>query len=165
MNYSKIAKSYNSLYKEEQLKKLKIIKRLLKIKKQDLLLDIGCGTGISTEFFKEDCNPKGIDPCKELIEQSNLNLIQAKAEKIPFKDNYFDIVISVTAIHNFNNIEKGIKEIKRVLKNKEQFCFSILKRSKHLPKIKKLIQENFTIKKQREEDKDIIFYGLNYINA
>ena len=48
--YKHISKSYNKLHKEEQLKKLKLIQKHLKIIPP--LLDVGCGTGISTNFFK-----------------------------------------------------------------------------------------------------------------
>ena len=47
--YNKIAKSYNELHKEEQIKKLEIIKKNIKIIPP--LLDVGCGTGISTNYF------------------------------------------------------------------------------------------------------------------
>ena len=47
--YNHIAKSYNELHKEEQIKKLDIIKKNIKIISP--LLDVGCGTGISTNYF------------------------------------------------------------------------------------------------------------------
>ena len=48
--YSSIAKGYDELHKEEQLKKLQIIAK--HIKPKGLLLDIGAGTGISTSFLR-----------------------------------------------------------------------------------------------------------------
>ncbi len=148
--YDDIASGYNELHKEEQLKKLKIIKENLEINSSDKLLDVGCGTGFSLDYF--DCDCQGIEPSKMGKED---RIIKGKAENLPFKDNEFDIVISVTAIHNFDDIEQGLKEIKRVGKNK--FAFSILKKAKSFEKIKKLLYEMFNIKKEIEEDKDIIF--------
>ena len=49
ITYSEIASSYNELYKDEQIKKLSMIKRNIKI--APVLLDVGCGTGISTNYF------------------------------------------------------------------------------------------------------------------
>ena len=153
--YNKISKGYNELHKEEQLKKLLIIKNNIKINKNDLLLDVGCGTGISSQF---DCKVVGIDPSIGLLRlNKSRNRIQAKAEYLPFKNNTFDIVISVTSAHNFKDIEKGLKEIKRVGKN--NFVFSILKRSNKLNEIKKEIKNNFEIKKLTEEEKDTIFFA------
>ena len=71
------------------------------------------------------------------------------------KDNFFDIVISITAIQNFTNIEKGLKEIKRV--GKDRFILTFLKKSSKKDKIIKLIQKIFKVKEIIEEEKDIIF--------
>ena len=155
--YNKISKGYNKLHKEEQLKKLNIIKNNIKIKKSDLLLDVGCGTGISSKF---GCKVIGIDPSAELLKlNKNKNKFLGNAEKLPFKSNVFDFVISVTAVHNFKDIERALKEIKRVGKN--NFVFSILKRSNKFDEIKKSIKKHFKIEKEIEEDKDIIFYLKN----
>jgi len=160
MEYSIIADSYNSLYQEEQLKKLNIIKEILTLKKSYKLLDVGCGTGISTYFFQDNCKVIGIDPCKELISKGKGDLIQASAESIPFSDHYFDIIISVTAIHNFKDIKKSLQEIKRVLKPNGQLVISILKRSSSLTDISILIKKYFKNVKKIEEEKDIIFYKV-----
>ena len=77
MNYNKIAKGYNELHKEEQLEKLEIIKNHLEVKSTYRLLDIGAGTGISTNFF--DCKVIGIEPSKEMLKQGK-NIIQGYAE-------------------------------------------------------------------------------------
>ena len=151
--YKLTAKGYNELYGEEQKIKHKIIKENLNIKSDDILLDIGCGTGLSSEF---NCNVVGIDPSLESLKQNkNIDKILAKAEYIPFKNNVFDKVISITSMHNFNNIEKSIKEIKRV--GKKDFAFSILKKSNKFDFIEKIIKENFNIRKIIDGKKDWIF--------
>ena len=155
--YDKIAKGYEELHKEEQLKKIKIIKKHLKLKPIDKLLDVGCGTGLTTTPWK--CKRYGIDPSKKLLERAKQKekvvYKLASVEKIPFKDNFFDIVISITAIQNFTNIEKGLKEIKRV--GKDRFILTFLKKSSKKDKIIKLIQKIFKVKEIIEEEKDIIF--------
>ena len=151
--YNKTAKGYNELHSEEQKAKLDLIKTIIKIKKTDKLLDVGAGTGLSSDF---DCDVTAVDPSKELLKQNPAKKkFLANAENIPFKDNSFDIVISITAIHNFKDIEKGLKEIKRTGKNK--FVFSVLKKSKKFNLIKKLIKKHFKIQKETEESKDVIF--------
>jgi ubiquinone/menaquinone biosynthesis C-methylase UbiE len=156
MDYNTISKGYDELYGEEQIKKEKIILKNINIKKTDWLLDVGCGTGISTELFK--CNKIGIDPSEKLIEQAikRIPAIIGKGEKLPFENNTFDIIICLTAIHNFDNPEKGISEMKRVCKNDGKIIITILKKSKKNEEIKKTIKKNLFIEKEIDEEKDII---------
>jgi len=154
--YNKISKSYNELHKEEQLKKISLIKRHIKLNKNSLLLDVGSGTGISTKPFKNKCTAISLDPSYNMLKKSPCIKIQAEAENLPFKDKAFDAVISITAIQNFLNIEKAIKEIERVAKG--QIIISVIKKSKKLDKIKGLLK-NY---KQIEEEKDIIFIENKY---
>lgn len=154
--YNSISRSYNELHREEQLNKIRLIKDNLKIKKQDFLLDVGCGTGIFAEEF--NCIKIGIDQSIEMLKQGkNAFYMQAHAENLPFKDNCFDKVISITAIHNFRNIRKGLEEIKRI--SRKDIALSILKRSSKIYEIKNHIKELFKITKTIEEDKDIIFFA------
>lgn len=151
--YKTIARGYDGLYAEEQRLKLSIIKDNLQIKNSDLLLDVGCGTGISSDF---KCKVIGLEPSFELLRQNKTNgKVLACAENIPFKDKTFDKVISITSMHNFDDIIKGLEEIKRV--GKKDFVFSILKKSKNLGLIEKEIKANFVATKIIDGGKDIIF--------
>ena len=156
--YNSISSGYEELHKEEQLKKIKIIKEFLKPNKTDKLLDVGCGTGLTT--IPWDCKRYGIDPAKKLIEKAhdktNIEYKLAQAENIPYPDSHFDYVISITAIQNFEDIKKGLFEIKRV--GNEKFILSFLKKSLKADIIKKLIYEIFDIKHEIIEEKDLIFF-------
>ena len=155
--YDSIAKYYNELHEEEQTGKLSIIKNKIKINKKTKILDVGCGTGISSNF---DCFVIGVDPSMGLLRQNkNSRKLLGIAESLPFKDKSFDYVVSVTAIHNFKDIRKALAEIKRV--GKKNFVFSVLKKTKKFNYIRKLIEKNFKINKIVEEEKDIIFFCQN----
>ena len=67
----------------------------------------------------------------------------------------FDKVISITSVHNFYDIGKGIREMKRVGKN--EFAFSILKKSKNFGFIENEIRKNFKIKKIIDGKKDWVY--------
>jgi ubiquinone/menaquinone biosynthesis C-methylase UbiE len=155
--YDEISEGYEELHKEEQEKKMGIILSEVKVKPADSLLDVGCGTGITTAPWK--CIRTGIDPAKKLLakahEKEHINYILASAEKIPLPDHSFDVVTSVTAIQNFNDIKKGLFEIKRV--GKKRFVLTYLKKSGKAEMIERLINEIFIVTKRIEEEKDIIF--------
>lgn len=155
--YDAISEGYEELHKEEQEKKMKIILSEVNVKPSDKLLDVGCGTGITTIPWK--CIRTGIDPAKKLLEKGNkkdeVKYVLGKAENIPFEDNSFDIVTSVTAIQNFSDLEKGLNEIKRV--GKKRFVLTYLKKSPKAKTIEKIITNIFKVQKRIEEEKDIIF--------
>jgi len=166
--YNKISKSFNELYGEEQKKKMQIILKFLPKKpKPKSILDVGCGSGLSTP--KNQC---GIDPSKELIKlhegYKEGRALVGSAEKLPFKNEQFDYVISVTALHH-TNIKKSLREIKRVVKSckkehkttkrilKANVIISILKKAKNFKQIEKEINEVFKVKERIDEGKDIVF--------
>ena len=153
--YDSISEGYDELYEEEQLKKCRIIAEHFNFKNKKIL-DVGCGTGIAANFFH--CKT-GIDPSEKLVEIARkkypkIRFIVAKAEKLPFRENEFEAVISLTAIQNFDDIEKGLGGIKRVGK---EFVLTFMKKSEKRDFIEKTIKALFRIKKTIEEEKDIIY--------
>ncbi len=152
--YDAIAKGYDELHGEEQLKKLSIIKSNIKTDNGTKILDVGCGTGISSRF---ECGVVGIDPSINLVKENrNSHKVIGVAESLPFKDNSFNCVISITVMHNFADIKKSIVEMKRVCR--QNFVFSVLKKSERFGSIKKNIEKNFRIEKSIEDEKDMIFF-------
>lgn len=156
--YDSIAAGYEELHKEEQLKKVAFVKKFVKVNSKDKLLDVGCGTGISTEMWK--CNRYGIDPSEKLLNigralRPDIKFYKGSAEKLPFKAREFDFVISITAIQNFTDIEKGLKEIKRV--GKGSYVLTFLKRSPKRKEIINQINQIFDVETMLEEEKDLVF--------
>ena len=144
--YSSISKGYNELYGEEQIEKAKNI--LKYIKPKGLLLDIGAGTGISTNLFNESTNILLEPSCNMLTQAAGLRVV-GFAEKLPFKNKIFDAIISITSLHH-SDIKKSLKEVKRVSKRDSQIAFTILKKSKY----SKLNINGFT---KIDIGKDILF--------
>lgn len=152
--YHKIASGYNELHGKEQLEKLKIISKFIKVKETDRLLDIGCGTGISTNYFK--CESCGVDNCEEMIKEGTGNLIVSSYEKLPFDDKYFDVILCITAVHHFTNLNKFIEEVKRVIKSNGIIVITILKKSPKADYIRQKLLSNFIFVNEINESKDII---------
>ena len=93
------------------------------LNKESSILDIGCAKGFMLyDFINKIPTLKisGIDISKYAIENSveeiKPNLVLGDAKKLPFKDNSFDLVISINTIHNLNETDcsKALKEIERV---------------------------------------------------
>lgn len=154
--YDGLANGYDELYKDEQINKLNIVKQFINPKTNENLLDIGCGTNFALNAF--NCTKMGIDKSKELLERSQYKTIpsiQGVAEYLPFQNKSYDYAICLSAIHNFDDIEKSIKEMIRVIKKK--IAISVLKRSAKFQQIDKLLKEYFIINTQIDEGKDNIY--------
>ena len=120
--YNSIAEGYEELHREEQEQKVEVILPNLSVTSTDFLLDVGCGTGLTTKPW--GCRAIGLDPAIRLLNKAGEgSWVNAEAEHIPFRDDTFDIVISVTAIQNFHNIKIALSEMMRV--GKDSFVFSI----------------------------------------
>jgi len=92
--------------------------------KVDKILDLASGTGDLTKELL-NLNPDKIiaaDISSKMLEILNLKIqddrlinIQAEAQSLPFEKNYFDIVTIGFGVRNFDNLEKSLSEIKRVM--------------------------------------------------
>lgn len=92
------------------------------------ILDVGCGKAYLLYELKQllpdaeivgfDISKHGLSDAKEEIRD---NLFRYKAQDpYPWGDNHFDLVISLGCLHNLRifELEKAVKEIERVGKNK-----------------------------------------------
>jgi len=101
----------------------------MKFCKNDKVLELGCGNGKlwlkNKEKIETDLNITLSDFSKSMIKSAKNNLKEINmdfqykeinAEKIPYKDETFDVIIAEHMIYFVSNIEKALEEIKRVLK-------------------------------------------------
>jgi demethylmenaquinone methyltransferase/2-methoxy-6-polyprenyl-1,4-benzoquinol methylase len=105
----------------------KAIKKILNNPKE--ILDIATGTAdfaISAAKHTQ-ANITGIDISDQMIYVGNKKIKQKKlhnriklsiedSEKLPFNDNSYDAITAGFGVRNFENLEKGLSEIYRVLK-------------------------------------------------
>jgi len=91
------------------------------------ILDVACGPGILTkalgEKFKNslviglDLNKVAIRLAKRNSQKlKNVSFVEGNAEKLPFSNEEFDIVVCKDSIHHFKNPIKVIEELIRVTK-------------------------------------------------
>jgi ubiquinone/menaquinone biosynthesis C-methylase UbiE len=126
--YDQIGFDYNSTRRADPL----IANRLyyfLSPKKDNLYLDIGCGTGNYTIALAEKgLNLYGVDPSEKMLKTAqsgnqNINWLLGTAEQIPTVNNIFDGVIAILTIHHWTNIKQSLREINRVLKASGRIVF------------------------------------------
>jgi len=111
----------------DKLWRKKIVKKLDNIK-NGKILDIATGTGELAIEIKKKCSNKiyGIDISEKMIEIANkkirklgfnnIKLYVGDSQKMPFQNNFFDAVTISFGVRNFENLNKCLLEIKRVLK-------------------------------------------------
>ena len=92
------------------------------------LVDVASGTGDIAKLYLNKINYNGhvccVDVNKEMLNlnkkkfknNSNIKWFCNNAEKLPFKNNYFDYYTISFGIRNVSNIDKTLKEAYRVLK-------------------------------------------------
>lgn len=100
------------------------------IKNSDRVLDLGCGDGLNVSILRKRGVLKivGLDMSKDLLKEAQKNNPDIKfylglAEKLPFKNNRFDVVLVDSVFHHLMEYPKNIAEIKRVLVSGGILCF------------------------------------------
>lgn len=95
------------------------------------ILDIGCGKGfLLYDFLKimPDAEVHGIDISQYAIENSKeeiRNQLQVgNATNLPWEDNTFDLVVSITTLHNLHayDLDQALREMQRVGKSHKYIC-------------------------------------------
>ncbi len=90
---------------------------------KDSILDVGCAKGFMIFDFERlipGISVRGVDISNYAIENAKLEVRKkcsvANAKKLPFSDNSFDIVISITTLHNLEmeDLKVSLNEIQRV---------------------------------------------------
>jgi len=109
---------------------------LIKINKNNLILDVACGTGVVTKQIQKKIGKSGyvigIDTSttaikiakKENKKNKNLDFLNADAENFSFSKK-FDIVTCQYALFFFPNAQKALKNIKNSLKKSGMIGISV----------------------------------------
>ena len=95
------------------------------------ILDIGCGKGFllydflkvipNAEIYGIDISKYAVENCKPEIKD---RLQVGNAINLPWDDNTFDLVISITTLHNLHayDLDKALREMERVGKKHKYLC-------------------------------------------
>ncbi|HAV02430.1 MAG TPA: bifunctional demethylmenaquinone methyltransferase/2-methoxy-6-polyprenyl-1,4-benzoquinol methylase UbiE [Chryseobacterium sp.] len=87
----------------------------------DLALAVQKGTGahITGLDLSQQMLNVGIEKIKKQQLSGEIDMIKGDAEHLPFEDNAFDAACVAFGVRNFENLEKGLAEIRRVLKEQK----------------------------------------------
>ncbi len=90
------------------------------------VLDVGCGTGYllrllagqcprATEMAGIDAAPSMIKAAEQAADDRRLRFTVGVAERLPYPDDSFDLVVSTTSFDHWANQQAGLNECARVL--------------------------------------------------
>lgn len=101
------------------------------LKAGDKVLDVGCGKGYLLYDLTQvvpGIEVQGLDFSEYAIENAKPEIKDrlqiGHASELPYPDQYFDLVISITTLHNLYNyeLERALTEIERVGKKNKYIC-------------------------------------------
>jgi len=101
---------------------MKLLQETLKPNREDVLLDIGGGTGRFADRFSSICKEVWIlDPEARKLEfgrkrRKGVNFMQGSAYPLPFADRCFSKATAMVSFHHFPDQDAALQDIKRVLK-------------------------------------------------
>lgn len=112
----------------------------------DFVLDVGCGTGIlarqvaphvgsSGKVIGLDLSPDMLTVAQAAGDRENLIIEwhEGRAEKLPFSESHFDLVLSQFALMFFADRPTALAEMHRVLKNDGRLYLSVFQSIDHHP--------------------------------
>ena len=101
------------------------------------VLEVSCGHGGGASYFSRtyqpaeyvgmDLNPEAIRHCERRHEVAGLRFQVGDAQKLPFPEDSFDVVINVEASHCYPDFPGFVDEVARVLKPGGRFCHADLR--------------------------------------
>ncbi|MGI5825807.1 MAG: class I SAM-dependent methyltransferase [Patescibacteria group bacterium] len=115
---------YRQKYKEQNpgwTDSVKLYKTIINglVDSKTRILDIGCGHGdFMQDIYRKTSEVYGLDPDSRAIEKNQIikKKTVGNAESLPYKENFFDMVVLAWVLEHLNAPERVFAEICRVLK-------------------------------------------------
>jgi ubiquinone/menaquinone biosynthesis C-methylase UbiE len=95
---------------------------LAKVRRGELVLDVGCGPGALTAELVKRLGPEAVtavDPSEPFVAAARarnpgVTVVQASAEQLPFPDHAFDAALAQLVVHFMADPVAGLAEMRRV---------------------------------------------------
>lgn len=128
-----IYESKNPLLRFIENHRLKVMLKLARVSRNDVVLDVGCGEGYLISMIPRTVKVVGLDISKVALEKAeellrnkdNVKLVFGDAQKMRFKKDSFDKVLCSELIEHVPEPRDVIKSVYKVLKPKGIFVISI----------------------------------------
>lgn len=136
--FSRMAKDYDRIVEDSKYASHKVVARMVlgALKKEKArILDLGCGTGLSShEFFGKGWDVTGVDAAEEMIVEAGKlpfsNLITQDIEaRLQVRSRSFDAAVMVGVTEFIKNLQALLNEIRRVLKKGGLLALTIPQKS------------------------------------
>jgi ubiquinone/menaquinone biosynthesis C-methylase UbiE len=124
-----------------------VLKNLLHLEGSEIVLDLSCGNGRHAlknaeklnegHLFALDISEPMLKNLSEKVRDSGkgdkITILRSSSESIPLRDNSIDMVYCIAAMHLYQNQQKAVEEVSRVLKKGGLFAGTIFMESPFLP--------------------------------
>lgn len=119
--FDRVHKYYDSFIKLFNLNKMDEIRDVLELQGNEVVIDIGGGTGRLAEYLSQSCRVVYVlDESKGMLSKVRANsrvvTTLGNALDAPFDSNWADVVVISDVLHHIENQSALIEEITRVLK-------------------------------------------------
>ncbi len=125
--YDEHAEVYDELWRSHLKATLNFLKNWMRLNGDETILDVACGTGElekmlvaghpSQKIIGVDISEKMLKAARKKLEGfENVAFRKGSASNLPFPDNKFDVVVTASAFHYFDDPLKFLAEARRVLK-------------------------------------------------
>lgn len=136
--YDLTARIYEQRYVEEQQAKYQVALEALAVAPSGFILDVGCGSGLFFPCVADKAEMLvGVDASRGLLLQakrraasfSNVFLVRADADYLPFRESSFSFVFAFTVLQNMPAPSTTLKELSKVASCQAYFVVTGLKRA------------------------------------
>lgn len=124
-SYDRFAPKYDEIFEPQQAPKIAALAGALPRPLPEPMLDLGAGTGLASRMLHAPMIQ--VDASRGMLSRATGRRAQADMRRLPFADQTFGAILSVTALLDFIDPGPSIAEMARVLRPTGWLALSVLK--------------------------------------
>jgi len=146
------------------------MKKHLRLSSSQEVLEIGFGNGITSKEFMKQCHYTGLDYSELMVQEAEKNcaglgakFVHGDIHQMPFPDNTFDVIFTINTIYFWDDADKAIAELRRVLKP-EGKLFIGMRTKEDMEFLGNITQHNFNIRPLHLVEEMLVEGGFSECN-